>query len=100
MSSKERISYLDDEKRAMEALVRTLINQNKEILIELDTHVEAHEDVRSKLDRKGEVAGLMDTFNRELMGSKLELERGRSPMRQSQHSPLRMSLSSNMYQHY
>ena len=83
----------------MEALVQTLINQNKEILIELDTHVEAHEDVRSKLDRKGEVAGLMDTFNRELMGSKLELERGRSPMR-SQHSPLRISASSNMYQHY
>ena len=84
----------------MEALVNTLINQNKEILIELDTHVEAHEDVRSKLDRKSEVAGLMDTFNRELMGSKMELEKGRSPMRQSTHSPLRISASSNMYQHY
>lgn len=81
----------------MEALCNTLVNQNKEILIELDTHVEAHEDVRLKLDRKGEVAGLMDTFNRELMGSRLELERGRSPMRQSTHSPLRMSVASNMY---
>ena len=81
----------------MEALVATLANQNREILAELDTHVEAHEDVRSKLDRKDDVASLMDTFNRDLMGSRLELERGRSPMRQSTHSPLRQSVASNMY---
>ena len=88
---------MEDEKKAMQALVSTLESQNREILAELDQHVDAHEDVRARLDRKEEVASLMDTFNRDLMGSKLELDRGRSPMRNSNHSPLRQSAASNMY---
>ena len=35
-SSNERISYLEDERKAMQDVVDTLTNQNQEILAELD----------------------------------------------------------------
>ena len=82
-SSNERLSYLEDEKKAMQDVVNTLTKQNEEILAELDQHVKAHEFVREKLDRKQDVADLMNTFNRELVESKISLERGQSPLRQS-----------------
>ena len=84
----------------MHDLVQTLSKQNQEIIAELDTHVHAHEEVRSKLDRREEVASLMDTFNRDLMGSKLSLERDRAHSPYSGHSPLRQSANSTQYRQY
>ena len=65
----------------MQDVINTLTNQNQEILSELDEHVKAHEFVRQKLDRKQDVASLMNTFNKELVESKIALERGQSPLR-------------------
>lgn len=65
----------------MESLVETLTKQNKEILTELESHVYAHEVVRTHLNRKEEVAHMMQTFNRDLIESKLTLERCSSPLR-------------------
>ena len=65
----------------MQDVINTLTNQNQEILSELDEHVKAHEFVRKKLDRKSDVASLMNTFNKELVESKIALERGQSPLR-------------------
>ena len=62
-------------------MVKTLEQQNKEILEELESHVSAHEHVRQKLDRKTEVARMMDTFNRDLMTSTRELQSHMSPNR-------------------
>ena len=65
----------------MQDVINTLTNQNLEILAELDEHVKAHEFVRQKLDRKQDVANLMNTFNKELVESKFSLERNQSPLR-------------------
>ena len=81
-NSKDRLSCLEEERKAMQDVIDTLTNQNKEILSELDEHVKAHEFVRKKLDRKQDVASLMNTFNRELVESRVALERNQSPLRQ------------------
>lgn len=65
----------------MESLVETLTKQNRDILVELESHVYAHEVVRTTLNRKEEVTHLMNTFNRDLIESKMTLERYSSPLR-------------------
>ena len=53
----------------------TLSKQNKAALQELESHVYTHEVVRTHLDRRQEVNHLMNTFNKDLVESKLTLER-------------------------
>ena len=67
----------------------TLSKQNKAALQELESHVYTHEVVRTHLDRRQEVNHLMNTFNKDLVESKLTLERYQSPLRQP--SPYRQS---------
>lgn len=81
-ASKERQVHLREERSAVESLVETLAKQNKEILLELDSHVYAHEVVRTHLNRKEEVVQMMNTFNKDLIESKMTLERYSSPLRQ------------------
>jgi len=55
---------------------------------EMTCHASAHEVVRKHLDRREEVSHILNTFNRDLMDSKQNLERlSGSPLRQS--SPYR-----------
>jgi len=100
----ERQKTLLEEKRAMEELVFTLTRQNKEILEELESHAYTHEVVRTHLDRREEVAHMMQTFNRDLVESKTRLERFTgSPLRGHQQptSPYRQSAIAAMgYQNY
>ena len=88
----ERVQALRLEKNAMEQLVSTLTSQNREIVGELESHMRVNESVRQQLDRKREVAQLMDTFNKDLLVSKANLERV-SPRKYAVdgHSALRQS---------
>lgn len=80
--SKERQAALLDEKRCVEDLVQTLTQQNKSILQELESYSYTNEIVRTHLDRREEVSHMMNTFNKDLVESKLNLERqGNSPLR-------------------
>ena len=81
LQSKERQYHLNEEKKAVEALIATLTEQNGALLQEMDSHTYAHEVVRTHLDRKEEVKHLMSTFNRDLIESKMTLERYVSPLR-------------------
>jgi len=47
----------------------------------MESHTYAHEVVRTHLDRKEGVMHLMNTFNRDLIESKMTLERYVSPLR-------------------
>ena len=63
--------------------METLTKQNRSILDEMDSHANAHDVVRKHLDRREEVRHLMNSFNRDLMNSKQNLERlTGSPLRQ------------------
>lgn len=73
-NSKERIDNMEDEKSALQKLVDTLTGQNKEILDELETHMRTNENVRNALDRKGKVGRMLDTFNKDLIESKRQVE--------------------------
>ena len=76
----------------MEDLVAQLTDQNRKILEELESHAYAHEVVRTHLDRRDEVSHMMNTFNKDLVESKMALERCQSPMRELRsNSPLRGS---------
>ena len=88
--SKERQVHLYEEKKCVEDLVAKLTDQNKAILEELESHTYAHEVVRTHLDRREEVSHMMNTFNRDLVESKMSLERYSSPLRQS---PYKVSAS-------
>lgn len=85
LQSKERQEHLYEEKKAVEALVATLTEQNRALLEEMESHTYAHEVVRTHLDRKEGVMHLMNTFNRDLIESKMTLERYVSPLRQRDH---------------
>ena len=81
--SKERQTHLNEEKKCVEELVARLTEQNRAILEELESHTYAHEVVRTHLDRREEVSHMMNAFNRDLVESKMSLERYSSPLRQS-----------------
>jgi len=55
--------------------VATLTSQNRDIVAELESHIHTNETVRQQLDRKREVDVLKDTMNRDLMASRMNLER-------------------------
>ena len=94
--SKERQTHLYEEKKCVEELVAKLTEQNRAILEELESHTYAHEVVRTHLDRREEVNHLMNTFNRDLVESKMGLERySSSPLRQSPYKQSAAFAASN-----
>lgn len=79
-NAQERVDGLENEKQALKNLVDTLTAQNREILDELENHMQTNDRVRRQLDRKEQVGSMLDVFNRDLLESKRQVENA-SPQR-------------------
>lgn len=79
-ASRDRVDGLISEKVALVNLVETLTSQNKEILVELETHMQMNDRVRETLDRKAHVCRMLNNFNKDLCESKRAVENS-SPQR-------------------